>query len=520
MPFESLAYRYTLIFDDFPERWLPLIHLYDPDLPLFPIYYFHALRDNTYSRPSEADRVFGYVERLFLRENNNLEVTVITNKDLNRTVNEVYLEKVREEVRERLGLNDPVIQDDINHAFIGELADRNNILNEMWYRTVANSYGNKLPFGRLWDHVLGLTRWVASWYSPSGRKGELIQTHYFVSNFGEPIQSSGDLPRVDFYLLPTIHELSSHNPLTWFPNYSSLVNIAHIFKKAAFSLIEVGKLQISKFINHSEGRFDTKKLLEIINDKIPHDLKHQAKECFNAFDKGPQRTIIFLMMLDDIRNRRISFCDLTSEQSGLIYDKLRGSYQSPKVIQIYAQQCYGNINAIPIDTWIETFFKWPLKLYPLKRISHAEIFLNTRNLGKVERLLWVVGQARKVHSSACDDALWCLKYGSAKGEPRGSNPLACNICLESIRDVCPAFLSIKDSIVSFNERTGETVFLLTTSDGDNTIPNQKFVRCEGRSIYEDILDEFSPVDYPNGYAPFPIDTEIHSMTVEAFVNKY
>jgi hypothetical protein len=46
MAFESLAYRYTFEIVSFPERWLPLIHLYDPDLPLFPIYYYHVLNES------------------------------------------------------------------------------------------------------------------------------------------------------------------------------------------------------------------------------------------------------------------------------------------------------------------------------------------------------------------------------------------------------------------------------------------------------------------------------------------
>lgn len=66
MPFESLSFRHTFHFADIPHRWLPLISLYDPDLPLFPIYYFHLLRNNLTpgARPLITDRAFGYVEHL------------------------------------------------------------------------------------------------------------------------------------------------------------------------------------------------------------------------------------------------------------------------------------------------------------------------------------------------------------------------------------------------------------------------------------------------------------------------
>jgi hypothetical protein len=43
----------------------------------------------------------------------------------------------------------------------------NPFLAEVWERVVSNHYDGKLPFGRLWDEVLGLARWVASWNSPS-----------------------------------------------------------------------------------------------------------------------------------------------------------------------------------------------------------------------------------------------------------------------------------------------------------------------------------------------------------------
>jgi len=30
---------------------------------------------------------------------------------------------------------------------------------------------------------------------------------------------------------------------------------------------------------------------------------------------------------------------------------------------MYAQQAHGNPAAMPLDTWVETFLKWPLALY-------------------------------------------------------------------------------------------------------------------------------------------------------------
>lgn len=539
MAFESLSFRYIFNLSDFPERWLPLIYLYDPDLPLFPIYYFHVLPEGLAAnhRPNDNERAFGYVEQINYGGGNSANITVVLNKDLQNPVNQSFMIPVLTAVRERIGLVNPVTSADLNNVFSPPLSMSNQILIEMWHRVVANHYGDKLPFGKLWDEVLGLTRFVASWNSQSGRKGELIQTHYFAAQFGVKIQSSGNIPQIDFYLLPTIQELTDiNNPLTSFPNYSDLINIATQIQVKYCSLVTIDGMNISKFTNpFAPKKFNTESVLKILtNPPIPYDKRQFAEQCFNAFGKGPQRTVIFLMLLDDIRHKRISPATLTSPQCGSIYDTLKSvsSYQSPKVIEIYAQQSFGNTAAMPIDTWIETFMKWPLNVWPTGKIKnkYQYIFSHSQNLGKVERLLWVTGQARKVHSSACNNALWCVKYSSRstpeeevstsgnnkrKAIPRGANPLSCNICTTAIRNCCPAYEKIKNSKVCFNSNsTGDIQFAIVTE-------NQKFKFCKGYSIYNEILDDMSSVDDPGGYAPYP-DTHHNGsiITVDEFVKIY
>jgi len=537
MGFESLSFRYDITLDDFTERWLPLIHLYDPDLPLFPIYYFHVLPDDLDEgyRPTDIDRAFGYVEKINLYEN-KLIVSIVTNKDLDWASNQRFIGPVINEIRERFGINNPVASNDINNVFSGDLARSNNILVEMWQRVVANAYGNLLPFGRLWDEVFGLVRFVASWNSQGGRKGELIQSHYFVSKFGEKIQVAGNIPAVDYYLLPTIKEITDvNNPLNHFPKFSCLIEISKRFQNNYCETIDIGAgISLSKFVNPYSGSLNTEKILSILNgSNIPFSLRSFAFECFNSFGKGPQRTIIFLLMLYDLVNGRLSPGVLTSSQCGSIYDSLKrtSTYQSPKVIEIYSQQSFGNPSAMPIDTWISSFFFWPLCIFPVDRMRNKfeYIFTNSNNLGKVERLLWVTAQARKVHSSACNDSFWCLKIGSSKNNrdelnikelARGANPLACNICLSSIRSCCPAYNEIKYQFVSFNTETTEN-FNIITSAHNNSTPGQTFVKCYGNSIYRDVLDVFSPADDPTGFAPYPDSSHNGgSISVEEFINIY
>jgi hypothetical protein len=526
MPFESLSYRHTIPINGFPERWMPLIHLYDPDLPLFPIYYFHSTLKGLapHQRPTEGERVFGYIERIHIPGANRVAVEIITNKDLDDPNNAVYLTLATEEIGERLGLNNPVTINDIANAFAPPLDYANPVLLEIWHRVVANAYGNKLPFGRLWDEVLGLTRFVASWNSPGGRKGELIQTHYFASKFGERIQSAGGIAQIDFYLLPTINELmDGANPLTIFPKYRDLVDVAEIFQANNCATVSVGGITLSKFLHATGGRFNTAKILAILKSThIPQNLQPSAIECYNTFDKGPQRTVIFLMMLSDLRSGRLTPATLSASTLGSIYAGLmEKTDQSPKVIHIYAQQSFGNASAIPIDIWIKTFFKWPFKIAPIGHVEdYSQIFSSSQNLGKIERLIWVTAQARKVHSTACNDAIWCIKKPS-QGDSRGANPFACNICLAAIRNSCPAFSHIKNFSVGFNGNDPDAHFKVVTSAGNNHAGNQKFISCEGLSIYEHTVDDFSPADVPSGFANFPSGGHNGStITVDQFINTY
>jgi hypothetical protein len=81
---------------------------------------------------------------------------------------------------------------------------------------------------------------------------------------------------------------------------------------------------------------------------------------------------------------------------------------------------------------------------------------------------------------------------------------------------------IKSKTVGFNLAVrSQTDFVIKTSSGDNTTPNQKFVSCRGNSIYDIILDDFSPSDDPDGFAPFPDPNHKGLViTVEEFVRIY
>ena len=502
MPFEPLSYRRTFSIDNFPERWLPLIHLYDPDLPLFPTCYFHVLPDNFPSEiaPDFEDRAYGFIDRIRPIDS-VFEISIICNKDLGKEENLSLRKSVELEVRERLGVSSPVIFSDISTAFRAPLDGLNRFLVELWNRMVPKSLGYSIPFGRFYDEVFGLVRMVSTFNPPAGRKSELIQTHYFLSKFGMRIKSAVEAPKANFYLLPTYHELiSSKTSPKLFPKFKALCDAVDNFCAKFSDIIDIDGLSFSRFKRPAGKQLDTENLLDWIHSLRPES-REPLVQCFNAFDKGPPRTTLFILMLKDLKDRRLLPKKMTPAHFGLIYHALEGSRQSPKVLNLYAQQCFGNSSAFPTDTWIKTFMEWPLRIYPFEKEVLLNMFRCSLNLGKVERLLWLAAQSRKVHSPLCDDALWCTKFDST-AKPRGANPLSCCACSVKIRDSCPGFANIAEKKVSFNANVGAN-FDLETSGRNNTTLNQRFSLCKGKVEGKEIHDDFTSVDIPEIFHAFP-----------------
>jgi hypothetical protein len=137
-------------------------------------------------------------------------------------------------------------------------------------------------------------------------------------------------------------------------------------------------------------------------------------------------------------------------------------------------------------------------------------------LGKVERLLWVTAQARKIHSPICNDALWCIK-ASGKSKARGANPLTCTACQDSIRAVCPAYQNIRSVMVSFNHSAG-AAFKVATSAGNAQQHGQRFLTVKRTGV----LDSHTAQDCAEMFNQYPVPQHQDgaSITVEEFVNFY
>lgn len=547
MPFEALNFIVPLQFDDVPPEWSPLIFAFDPDLPLFPLLYFHVLASDLHgARPTVQDRAFGYIRSAKIDiDTHVLDVEIICNKNLQVQANlERFLAPVRNEVAQRLGILDRVKLTDIENLFPVESQFANTIpvLIEIWHRVVGSGYGGALPFGKMWDPVFGLARFYASFYPPGGRKSELIMTHFFCTKFGETIASSGAVPHIQFYLMPTWDELIDlNNPLALFPRFRDLVLAA----QALCLLPEFGPRELTNW-SYTGMQTPTGPDTAMFKDHLVGNTAFQHRKslinCFNAFDKGPPRTIMFLMLLNDIRQiraeapqpvgsqkPRLNPAAISATDAAEITMNMTGR-QSKKVVSIYAQQCHANTHCMPMDTWISALLWQPLRAVEYNsrsgqsrgngdaRLATRDFISNATMLGKAERLLWVTAQARKIHSQVCDDALWCIK-ASNDFKARGANPLTCKACFAAIRDVCPAFGAIADQRVAFNGSDPHADFNLLTSAGNNSTHGQRFTRCESG---QDEIDEDTPDDSADSFAPYPSPAHPGkpTITVAEFVGLY
>jgi hypothetical protein len=68
---------------------------------------------------------------------------------------------------------------------------------------------------------------------------------------------------------------------------------------------------------------------------------------------------------------------------------------------------------------------------------------------------------------------------------------------------------------------GLNQFEISTSRNNNTTQNQRFTLCIGTDVYGEIHDDFTPVDVPDAFAPFPqLGHQGQTMTVEEFIQLY
>jgi len=265
------------------------------------------------------------------------------------------------------------------------------------------------------------------------------------------------------------------------------------------------------FITNVSGKYFSK-------GEISEEDKYFAEILVDAFNRHPWRAAYFISAFLNIEQtdyrtwNKDFFIDFYD--SG---DKLIG--YSQKVIACFLQQGFANEEIIPIDTWIETFYQYPLGIE-----TRSKFYNDFDMLGKLERVIWLASQSNKTNMKNFFDILWCQRYGTIGNKKfRGVNPLACSLC------------KLKESCVGLSKKLSDNVLIsntITPDDFENipetqinditficllesNVPKKLYAKNK-RNWY--LTDEFSGylMTSDNSFPASIVSKEI--ITVEEFIN--
>lgn len=449
---EEIKYSYEVEIENVPVKWLPKIELFYPDLPGFPIMYVHFIYGNK--------RIYGFPVTLSVssynhdNKNCNIKFLFLCNFDISN--DETCYKKVKNELKNRIGISDPVTKQDI----IGTSPEKYRSFLSNLFDICANLYGNILPFGRFYEEIYSITRFVAAFSPKTGRQSEMRMLYNFLSTFGEKISiDNEEIPQWDFlefYLLPIYKDIKEQN-LTEFPKFETLYK----------SMLKVWKLDYTQPINinnvifkaiqtaweQNKEEFTKSKLLPWIeNANVDFDIgdKYQIELLIDAFNRFSWRACFFIWSIMTISSTDYFTWNKTFFEQ--FYNAgIKGC--SEKVVACFMQQGFANSEVIPIDTWISTFYNFALGIN-----NKDDFFRQFNHLGKLERLIWLTSQANKTNIREYMELLWCQRYGTnGNGEFRGQNPLSCYEC--KLNNVCVGFKQIESSYVYVtNTLTPEIIY--------------------------------------------------------------
>jgi len=430
-----IRYEAKIRIDDVPIQWIPMFELYYPDLPQFPIIYIHTFLDN--------NRIYGfpaYVSFDIINDKKcNVNILFLCNEDLERK--NKYKSLIIKELKQRFGIEEKISLNDIINCCNGNKVYE-DFFRELWNYS-KKIYGDFIPYGRFYEEIFSIVRFVSAWQPKTGRQSEMRMLYNFLSIFGEEIRILGKWNFLHFYLLPTYQDLSNDN-LNDFKKFSKLYKI--IKKIWEYYYTDSKMIMDCRFPSMEQSwpqnkedfiRKVSSKLFE--EEIINLEEKLNLERLVDAFNRHPWRTAFFIysIMISKIKDYKTWDKDFFIE----FYTSKIGIGNSPKVIACILQQGFKNPEVIPIDTWVQSFYEGALD------IKEKRDFLNKfSNLGKLERLIWKLSQAKKTNIKVCFNILWCIRFGDiGNNELRGANPIACYEC--RLVQKCPGFGGINNKKV-------------------------------------------------------------------------
>jgi len=483
---ESLKYKSFIKISQVPIEWLPLIQLFDPYLPQFPIFYIHKI--------IEGKRVYGFpvfFNILKIKDSTcDLEFCFLSNKNINSSKN--IKKDISIELSERMGLLNRITLNDLIYSCKGD-KNLERMISELWNKNIKKAYGNCLPFGRLYEELFSIIRFTAAFNPSSGRKSEMQMVYDFISNYGERISIDSPWEHLEFYILPTYDDVLNKR-FNEFTKFKKLYfAIKKLFEKFYTEELELGKIKIkllpsNTFLTTSSGDQFRAKTEDLRNNKIITSQEKQIIDfLLDAFNRYPPRVRIFITFICNINFNNDYRHWGEDALKKLYFGNYKGKGMSPKVLSCFLQQGFGNPEFVPIDNWVESFYRLAFG------ISNKKEFISKfSKIGRLERLLWILSQSRKTNSQLVFDQLWCIKYGTPDDKLRGPNPLSCYFC--TLRKNCLGFASIKNENIYITNNIKNIKLTKTTRyrfivEVENMIPKKIYITGPRGTL--DLVDIYS-----------------------------
>lgn len=506
----QLKHKTEIIINGIPIQWIPKIELYYPDLPQFPIMYIHTFVNNNRLVACPVS-----VSYEFIQDKCKAKFLVLTNLEPTTDV----VDKLKDEIENRIGFTNPINQQTIIDCCKGK-SEFIDLFSDLW-QYIEKSYGSSIPYGQFYEEVFSITRFVAAWAPKTGRQSEMRMLYNFMSEFGKKVSFPSDWEHLEYYIIPSYTEVINKD-YSYFPRFQELyLSMKKLFELDFSNTITIDsvtfKVLPKAWEKNKEGFIENVSGKYYSNGQLTSEDKYNLEMLVDAFNRHPWRAAFFISAFMNIEN--IDYRTWSKNFFTTFYlkgDKLIG--YSQKSIACFLQQGFANKEVIPIDTWIESFYKFPLGIR-----KKADFFESFDMLGKLERVIWLASQSNKTNMKHFFNILWCQRYGTiGNGKLREVNPLACSLC------------HLSDTCVGLSKNKNKTVLISTLTEEEiDTIPSSTKDRISficlldednvPKKIFKKWGQKWPPIDEFSGYLKtkkdsFPKSFIGKEITVEEFIN--
>lgn len=429
---DPIKYESLIKIEDIPIQWIPRLELFYSDLPQFPIVYVHTVNNGV--------RIYGFPACISVvvkeGENCDIEINFLSNIDLD--ANAGLKKIVAKELGERFGSSNKIGINDVLDCCNGD-RKYEELFKELWVY-VSDLYGNYIQYGKYYEEVYSIVRFVSAWQPKTGRQSEMRMLYNFLSIFGEPVQVHGKWDHLSFFLIPSYDDIRNSN-MSEFPRFQELFDVMSKIWEIYFT----NKCSIDGMTIRSMDDAWPRAKDDFINEvsyplyatgKLSMAERNVLERLVDAFNRLSWRAAYFIWSIMSLFEK--DYRSWSKEFFVKFYLNNNGVGISEKVVACFLQQGFGNKEVIPLDIWVESFYEYVLGID-----SKASFFTTFKELGKLERVIWLSSQANKTNIRAFFDLMWCTRFGvTGNNELRGSNPIACYEC--RLRSKCAGYSKIKE----------------------------------------------------------------------------